>query len=210
MQSRTKNPSGPLPMIAIIGADGSGKSAVIKNLVKHFSHEQVRDIFVLKRTKRKQSKTEGRDIQNYAKAPRSLFVCVPKLILKALFWSIRYRFKIVPLLEKGVLVIADHFNFLIMALDPLKCRYGGPAWLLWKVLQWVPQPDVYILLDADVSILYKRKQEAPSEDVKRLIERHRDFMAKQNHNGYSVDASLPLEQVTANVSQLITQVIGSG
>ena len=196
-----------LPMIAIIGADGSGKSTIIEKLTEHYTHKYVQDIYVLERSGKKDSEAECETIQNYAKSTRPFLICVIKLMYKALLWHIRYRLEIAPLLRKRTLVISDHFYFLIMALDPVKHRYRGPLRFAWKVFEQVPQPDVYILLDADVSVLYERKQEAPREDVAKLIDRHRDFIENKAQKGFIVDAALPVEQVKNKTSQAISRAI---
>lgn len=210
----TKQKTGPerLPMIAIIGADGCGKSTVLEYIAQNFAHGRVKDIFIHTRSKYKEGAEQGA-IQNYAKKPRSQPTVILKMTIKAILWSANYWLKLVPLSRKRVLILFDHFYFLIAALDPLKYRYSGPDWILWKIVSWVPQPDAYILLDADVSVFYNRKQEASREDVQKLVERHRNFIRNNKAKGYTVDASFPVEHVANEVSKAITQVIeaaGSG
>jgi thymidylate kinase len=83
------------------------------------------------------------------------------------------------------------------ATRPLHRRIHG--WLLEHVF---PKPDLLIYLDAPAEVLFERKQEGSVE----LLERRRqDYLAMEDvvPAFEKVDATLPLEEVVAEVSELI-------
>jgi thymidylate kinase len=193
-----------LPMVAIIGIDGSGKSTVLSALRQNFRHPFVQDVYILQRRSRKRA--EGKLILNYEKSPRSRPFSIVKLLYQALSWTIRYHFGLFPRMRAGVLILCDHFSFLGTALDPRKSRYGGPHRLVSWVLRIIPRPDVYIFLDAPAEVIYGRKQEITRDEMERLILRYRKAMVKMN-NVYVVNAASSLEQVTASVSEILNRVL---
>jgi thymidylate kinase len=85
---------------------------------------------------------------------------------------------------------------------PLHRRIHG--WLLEHVF---PKPDLLIYLDAPAEVLFERKQEGSVE----LLERRRqDYLAMADvvPAFVRVDATLPLEEVVAAVSELICRRAG--
>lgn len=193
-----------LPMIALIGVDGSGKSTVLSSVSKTFKHELVREVYILNRSSQKN--VGGKPIRNYEKPPRSQLFSIAKLCYRAVLWTIRYYFKFFRMKHAGVLILCDHFSFLGIMLDPLKSRYGGPNSLARWILSVVPQPDVYIFLDAPIDVVYGRKQETTFDEMDQLIKRNRAYMSSIS-NGYIVDAANPVEHVTNDVIQKIIQII---
>jgi thymidylate kinase len=199
-----------LPMIALIGADGSGKSSVLDFLSENFKHDLVREIYILydiHNLKFMDKKPEpGKPILNYEKSPHSNLYSFVKLNIMVFLWVLKFYFKIAPMKRSGTLVLCDHFYFLGMALDPLKYRYGGNLFWIKLLLGMVPQPDMYILLDVPLDIVYGRRQEATRDEVNQLLERHREYISS-NPCGYVVNAANPVEQVAADVSRIIVQEI---
>ncbi len=191
-------------MVAVIGADGSGKSTVLSSLAQNFRHKAVRDIYILNRFSRK-IQTAG-SIKNYNKLPRSSLVSIVKLVFYTFYWIIKFHFKIAPMRRRGTLILCDHFYFLGLALDPLKYRYGGPPHLPAWIMNIIPQPDIYILLDGPCELLYQRKQEVNFNELKILINKHRKFIL-EIENGYVIDAAESVEDITVRMSEIIVQAI---
>ena len=73
-------------------------------------------------------------------------------------------------------------------------------------LHMVPHPDYYICLDAPTDVIYARKQESTREELKGLIARYREFTTKAP-NGIIIDAARSIEEVTADISKHIEQLI---
>lgn len=107
-------------MVAIIGADGSGKSTLIHDLQQQFKHAQVRKIYVLNRAC--QPAPSGKQIQNYALAPRSSLLSIIKLWVRAFRWLLIYWLELLKIKKNGGLILCDHFYFSGVLLDPMKYR----------------------------------------------------------------------------------------
>lgn len=122
------------PVIAVIGADGTGKSTILKELVNGFKHESVSSIYLF--DERSSTGEPGVPIKNYTKPPRSNLVSFLKIFTRAVLWTIKYYFQLLPMRRKGVLVLCDQFYFLNIVLDPMKYRVGWrqsvSAWFLSK------------------------------------------------------------------------------
>lgn len=210
MSGNKSNRKKHLPMVALIGADGSGKSSVLDFLAENFKHDLVHDIYILydiHNLKFMDKKPEpGKPILNYEKPPHSDLHSFVKLNIMAFLWVLKFYFEIAPMKRSGTLILCDHFYFLGMALDPLKYRYGGNPFWLKLFLGMVPQPDMYILLDVPLDIVYGRRQEATRDEVSQLLERHREYISA-SPCGYTVNAANPVEQVAADVSRIIIREI---
>lgn len=199
-----------LPMVALIGADGCGKSSVLTCLANNFKHASIRDVYILNDIHNltfMNTKSEpGKPIRNYAKPPHSSIYSIAKLCLMACLWLIKFNFELAPMKRSNVLILCDHFYFLGMALDPLKYRYGAKPFLLKFMLGIIPKPDIFILLDAPLDVVYGRRQEATRDEVHQLMQRHREYIS-MTPRGYVVNAAEPVEQVAANISQIILQTL---
>ena len=65
----------------------------------------------------------------------------------------------------------------------------------------VPQPDLWMLLDAPAEVLQARKQEVPFEETARQREAY--LALARDLNAVVVDASQPLEQVVGQVCRTV-------
>jgi thymidylate kinase len=106
-------------------------------------------------------------------------------------------------LARAALVVHD--RHLIDALvDPRRYRYGGPQWLLRLIWRLTPKSDLVILLDAPPEVLQARKQEVPFAETARQRDAYL-ALVKPMSNGHVVDANRPLEQVVAEVNDILLQ-----
>lgn len=212
MPKNISRPSKNIPLIAIIGPDGVGKSTILSLLTSDYKQETIKNVFLLDRTSlivtSKKSK-QNELIGNYLKPAYSPAVSTFKLSVKAIAWIVKYYTKLLPMQRSGTLILCDHFYFLITILDPLKCRLSGPESIRNLFYRLVPKPDFYICLDAPLDIVYSRKQETTREELDQLITRHREFISSIP-NGIFIDANRPTNEVITDVIQKITQIIDNG
>ena len=73
-----------------------------------------------------------------------------------------------------------------------------------QVGKLVPQPDLYILLDAPAEVLQSRKREVSLAESIRQRQAYFDVVSKMK-NGIVLDASRPLDEVVAQVNSAILQ-----
>jgi thymidylate kinase len=73
----------------------------------------------------------------------------------------------------------------------------------------VPQPRLWILLDAPAEVLQARKQEVPLEETSRQCAAYRAFV-RSRRDFVIVDAAQSLDLVVADVARAITKTIAQG
>jgi thymidylate kinase len=79
-------------------------------------------------------------------------------------------------------------------------------WAVKLVSRLIPRPDLVILLDAPPEVLYARKQEFPIAEARRQREAYLDLV-KGLSNGYTIDASKPLDKVVVEAEQVILEYL---
>lgn len=196
----------PVPWVAVLGPDGCGKSSVLSELKARLT--TVPKIFINVELYHwrpgllNPGPTKTVPVTDpHLKAPRGLFASVAKLGLLFLDWFWGYWTKLVHLRARGTLVLFDR-HFLDILVDPIRYRYGGPAWLAKLANQLIPQPTILILLDAPAEVMQRRKREVPFEES---VRQRADYLRLVSAlpNGIVIDASKPIDDVVAKVTQTI-------
>jgi thymidylate kinase len=100
-----------------------------------------------------------------------------------------------------MLLIFDR-HFVDLWVDPKRYRYGGPMWLARLVGCFIPKPDLFFFLDLPADVAHARKPEVSLEEARKLRERYLT-LARSLPNAYVVDASRPLEEVVAEVEEIL-------
>jgi thymidylate kinase len=190
--------------IAFLGADGSGKSTLIKRVSEELgeSFRQVRcrhlrpGLLVTRRG------NGGVVTDPHARPARG----TPASLLKLLhFWADYVIGGVVwlyPLRVRSTLVIFDRYYHDLLV-DPLRYRYGGPLAPARWLGRLVPQPDLSFVLDVPAEMLQARKQEVPFDESQR--QRHAYIeTATGMRSAHVIDASRPVDEV---VSRILEQVI---
>jgi thymidylate kinase len=201
--------SPPGLLVAIFGADGSGKSTVCHAVI-----EELAPLFGAARylhfRPRLGGGKPGADpvLEPHRDPNRGSLASVAKVAYYTADFVIGHALRIRPEISRGGLVVFDRY-FHDLFVDPRRYRYGGPGLALRAAARLVPRPDLVILLDAPVEILLARKQELEAAELDRL---RRAYVAlvQALPDGHIVDAAGPLEEVTARVARLVTQRAGLG
>ena len=186
--------------LLLVGLDGAGKTTFARKLCASHEFASYRYFHwipgISDRLKfpwpvfRDLPRKSGRATGTLASMTSSLRL-LRNLIRAWLFWWADVR----PLVLSGRLVILDRFaaNYW---LDADSVRWNGPSWLLVLFRRLLPKPDVMLLLDAEPSILAKRKSELSEAELRTQRERLL-ALPKLAHRVARIDASLPPEQVVA-------------
>jgi thymidylate kinase len=136
-------------------------------------------------------------IDPHGRPPRSALLSIAKIIVW-LFeeWSVNCFHD-----KSDTLLIYDRY-FHDLLIDPKRYRYGGPLWAAKIIGMLIPQPILWVLLDAPAHVLQTRKKEVPLEETSRQRQAYLAFV--RNQRSYVViDASQPLDRVIAEVESAL-------
>lgn len=191
-----------MPFIAFLGCDGSGKSAVLDCLTDRL---QTKGWSVVRGHWRPVAtptlKTESTGAEDpHGKPPRGPFASFLKLGWLWINWWMGWLGSLRHASRSGMLLFDRYHADLLV--DPVRYRFGGPAWLAGVASRLMPQPDLVIYLDADPEVLLSRKQEVSRE----TLEKSRSaYLRLAGGNGRIrvVDASKPLLEVVGEIDALI-------
>ena len=202
---RIRQPTGL--MVAFLGADGSGKSTVIdyiqQDLAPVFRRTQY--IHLRPRLGLTVNKSSPAVIDPHAQPSRGWFTSTFKMIYFLFDYYLGYVWKLYPQLVRSTFIVFDRYYHDLLV-DPKRYRFGSSLKLAQWLGQLIPQPDLWILLDAPAEVLQARKQEVSSEETVRQREAYLK-MVSDFSNSVIVDASQPLDEVVADVNKAILDVM---
>lgn len=184
--------------VAFLGPDGSGKSSVIKRIMPDLAQAFSDTACFHLRPGIGRKKGDNRPVTDpHGQAARGLPVSVAKIIYLWFDYFVGWWLRVWPKTARSTLVVFDRYYHDILV-DPRRYRYGGPMWLARWVGKLIPQPGLWILLDAPAKVLQERKQEVSFEETARQRESYLKLVGAMK-NGVVVDASRDLNDVVADV-----------
>ena len=186
--------------IVFLGIDGSGKSSLISALRESLSYPLTK-VYHFSPGKSQYIGTSPAVTTPHAKRPWPAPLSCLKLVYYLLRYTVGHRLIIRPLLAKKYFILFDRYYHDILV-DPIRYRYGGPAFLARLVARFIPKPDLFIFLDLPAEVAHDRKPEVPLEEARRLRRRYLE-LARSMPNAYVVDASKPLDEVVRDVERII-------
>ena len=201
--SRVLRPTGLV--VAFLGPDGAGKSAVLAQV-----EGDLLDAF--RRTHRyhfrpivgRRASGPGGPVSNpHGRPPRGAAASVAKLAYYGADYVLGYWAGVRPRMVRSTLVMFDRY-YCDLLVDPRRYRYGGPEWVARAVGTVIPQPDLYLFLDAPAETLVARKGEVPLAEAARLRGRYA-AMAAGLPRARVVDAGRPLDAVVEEAERAILE-----
>lgn len=200
---RTIEPTGL--SVGFLGPDGSGKSTLIDRCIHSIAPAFRRHAYFHLRPRRlfaRGSAVGGpANTDPHGSPPRSALASVAKLSVLLTDYTLGYLLAVWPLLRRSTLVIFDRY-LQDMQADPYRYRWGGPRNLPRAVSRWVPQPDLWVVLDAPEEVLLARKAEVTREAAasQRLAYR---ALADELPRCILVDTSQSVDRCVAEVNRHI-------
>lgn len=197
-------------MVAFLGPDGSGKSSVINSIEAKLCGKKL--VIPVKRfhwrpelKEKKQSPTIV--VDPHGDRPRGSIMSFVKLCYLAMVFNLGYLLRVKRLLHRGYIVLFDRYYHDLLV-DQKRYRYGGSTFLAKVVGKLIPQPDMWILLDASADILYQRKQEVSYSEVVKQVDGYRDLIDTLD-NGHTIDATQPLDEVVKDIDKVLVEFLSN-
>ena len=182
-----------------MGVDGSGKSTLIellrkklKNKFKKIKYVHLRPYLILF------------DKSIVQTNPHKTKVTWPILLnfFRILYWLIIYRIFFYLFKNKsGQLIIFDRYAHDLM-IDPVRYKFNLPNKITKFILDLFPNPSFWIVLNAPIKILEKRKKELPTKELKKQIKSYLSF-AKKRKNSIIVNTN---NSVQSSLSLIIKKI----
>jgi thymidylate kinase len=201
MVSSVRRPPGMC--LALLGADGSGKTAVIARLTDYLTRTRRRPpIYLHFRPRLGGAGSNGLPVADpHGRPARGGLLSTVKLLYYLFDFAVGYAWKVWPARLRSDVVIFDRY-YDDLLIDPLRYRHGGSRVSLRAVGVLIPQPDMFIVLDAPAAILQARKREVEIGESARAREGYLAF-ARAVPRAHVVDASRSLDEVFDEVRVLV-------
>jgi thymidylate kinase len=156
---------------SIFGVDGSGKTTIAKELKKKIKNSQYLHLkpYILIKDKRRVVKNPHNQKQN------SSILSLFQLIV----WLISYRFFFI-INQTSKVYIFDRYAHDIL-IDPI--RYGSnlSKKLTKYILNFFPEPDLWIYLKPSIKTIKSRKIELSDQELKRQMSEYNKFFKNKKN-----------------------------
>ncbi len=186
-------------VVSFMGVDGSGKSTLIellrkklKNKFRKIKYIHLRPYLILL------------DKSTVQSNPHNSKATWPMLLnfFRILYWLIIYRFFFYLFANNSKqLIIFDRYAHDLM-IDPIRYKFNLPISITKFILNLFPNPNLWIVLNAPIKVLEKRKKELPTKELKRQIRSYLNF-AKQRKNSIVVNTN---NSVQSSLSLIIKKI----
>ena len=187
-------------VVSFMGVDGSGKSTLIellrkklKNKFRKIKYIHLRPYLILL------------DKSTVQSNPHNSKATWPMLLnfVRILYWLIIYRFFFHLFVNNPKqLIIFDRYAHDLM-IDPIRYKFNLPISITKFILNLFPNPNLWVVLNAPIKVLEKRKKELPTKELKRQIRTYLNF-AKQRKNSIVINTN---NSVQSSLSLIIKKLI---
>ena len=185
-----------------MGVDGSGKSTLIellrkklKNKFRKIKYIHLRPYLILL------------DKSTVQSNPHNSNAAWPILFnfVRILYWLIIYRFYFYLFANNSKqLIIFDRYAHDLM-IDPIRYKFNLPINIAKFILDLFPNPNLWIVLNAPIKVLEKRKKELPTKELKRQIRTYLNF-AKQRKNSIVVNTNNSVQSCLSLIIKKINRL----
>jgi serine acetyltransferase len=203
--ARVLRPTGAV--VAFVGADGSGKSSVIERVLRDLAPVFRRTLYLHLRPRIvvRRGSAAAPVTAPHGLPPRGAAASAAKLALFVVDHVAGFAVRVWPAACRSTLIAFDrHYRDLLV--DPKRYRYGGSMALARWAALLVPDPDLWLLLDAPPELLQARKREVSADESARQRRRYLAF-ARSRRNAVIVDATQTLDRVAAAAEDAVLRFL---
>lgn len=205
----------PGKMIAILGTDGAGKSAVIEAIspsLNDATHKALKVMHLrptlfppLGKIKGGKSDAQGVVADPHGQAPSGFLMSLVRLVYYFMDYTIGYWTLVRPIISKSPsIVLFDRYAYDIL-IDPARLRIDLPQWILRIFVRTIPAPHLIIGLYGDPEILANRKKELPVSEVRRQVKALKKLLTKTK-NAVLVSTEVPITETRNRILNSIKNV----
>ena len=189
-------------IVSFMGVDGSGKSTLIellrkklKNKFRKIKYIHLRPYLILL------------DKSTVQTNPHKSKKTWPILLnfFRILYWLIIYRFFFYLFgNNSNQLIIFDRYAHDLM-IDPIRYKFNLPINIAKFILDLFPNPNLWIVVNAPIKVLEKRKKELPTKELKRQIRTYLNF-AKQRKNLIIINTNRSVKDSLSRIIKNINSI----
>lgn len=212
----------PTPVIAVVGADGSGKTRLTRDLeswlgakllVRHFYFGQPKSGVVFKVLNKPGSVARKRAADSVASGGLARYTEAAKWLWLALVRR-RMAIRAKRAARDGTVVIAERYplpSFFSMdvPMDGPRLQPDGPlANVEMAMYRSIPQPDLVLVLHADLETLRARKEDLTREEHIPKVEAVANL--ESSETVVRIDVTEPYDQVLAHAKADLWEALSAG
>jgi thymidylate kinase len=197
---RLRRPTGLT--VAFLGPDGSGKSSVIAD-VAAATAPAFRRVAIQHLRPRLLPGSVSSAVPStvpHERPARGWLSSAAKLFYFFADYTVGYLFKVYPLRSRSTLVLFDRYYHDLLV-DPRRYRYGARLRPARWLARLVPEPDLWLLLDAPADVVAARKRELTPVETARQREAYRHLALRRRR--LVLDAARPFEEVVSAATHAI-------
>jgi len=188
--------------VAVLGPDGAGKSTLIEGLSKSLAGAfRNVEAFHLRPRMFGRRGDGAPVIDPHGKPPHPWWLSLLKVPYYLMDYGFGYWLRVRPRLVKSTAVFFDRY-YDDLLVDPYRYRYGGPPALLRRARWFVPEPDLFLILDAGELQLLERKKEVSADELRRQRQGYKQ-LALSLPRAVLLDGSLPAAKVAEQAHETI-------
>ena len=190
-------------VIGVLGPDGSGKTTVMNQVKKDMVHafRRINQYHLFP----KDIKESSPNTNPHGKKKRGFMASLLKLCYFIALYNWGWMKKVAPAKIRSTFVIFDRYYDDIL-IDPARYRNGTPQWVVKLVRFFIPQPQLWIVLDAPTDVIQARKAEVSYEETERQRRAYIMYAENKAHC-LLVDTNRDVKDISKDICKFVCETL---